>query len=284
MKGLSIVRIIRISRPRFWLYELGTFLIGVLAATGVKGSFFSPEVIVFCLFFLFPANLLIYGINDIYDYETDMRNPKKTGYEDVLSKDLHKKLQIIIAILCVPFVLFSIDLSLAAQIAFFLFFLFAVFYSAPPIRAKARPYFDSFFSAGHYVATGVFGYIIAGGSESFWLPVLAAMSWAIAMHAYSAVPDIHADSEAKLATIATALGGKATIVLCLALYTIAAGITFSYFGPLTLLWYLQYLYMMVRSYNASEAQLFTLYTYFPYINALVGMALFFSILFTKGWL
>jgi 4-hydroxybenzoate polyprenyltransferase len=31
------------------------------------------------------------------------------------------------------------------------------------------------------------------------------MSWAMAMHAFSAVPDIQADKDAKLATIATFL-------------------------------------------------------------------------------
>lgn len=42
------------------------------------------------------------------------------------------------------------------------------------------------------------------------------------MHAFSAVPDIQADSDAKVDTIATWLGGRTTIWVCFALYTIAA--------------------------------------------------------------
>jgi 4-hydroxybenzoate polyprenyltransferase len=35
------------------------------------------QVLLFGLYFLIPANIRIYGINDIYDYETDKLNPKK---------------------------------------------------------------------------------------------------------------------------------------------------------------------------------------------------------------
>jgi 4-hydroxybenzoate polyprenyltransferase len=35
--------------------------------------------------------------------------------------------------------------------------------------------------------------------------IIAAIDWAIAMHAYSAIPDIKADSEAGISTVATLL-------------------------------------------------------------------------------
>ena len=35
----------------------------------------------FVVYFLIPANILIYGINDIFDYDTDKLNPKKGTYE-----------------------------------------------------------------------------------------------------------------------------------------------------------------------------------------------------------
>jgi len=284
MMTLSFKKLLVISRPRFWLYELGTFAIGGLAAALTQDQMLSLAVLVFGFFFLFPANLFIYGVNDVFDYETDIRNPKKTGYEQVLPKAFHAKLLIIILILCIPFSLYGLTLSLPAVLSLAAFFFFAGFYSAPPIRAKARPFFDSVFSAGHYVATGVFGYFLLGGMESIWLLVSASMAWAIAMHAYSAVPDIEADSEAGLETIATTLGATNTIWLCLPLYTFAAVIAYSYIGLVAVVFYLPYLYMMIRSINAPKDALFKLYTYFPTINALVGMGIFFSVLAGKGWL
>lgn len=45
-------------------------------------------------------------------------------------------------------------------IAFLAFLFFAGQYSAKPIRAKGRPGRDSFFSAGHYIATAAFGFFL----------------------------------------------------------------------------------------------------------------------------
>ena len=33
------------------------------------------------MYFLLPYNLLVYGVNDIYDYESDLKNPRKGSLE-----------------------------------------------------------------------------------------------------------------------------------------------------------------------------------------------------------
>lgn len=277
-------RLLALSRPHFWLYELGTYFIGVAIAATSSGVFMTPWVLVYAVYFLFPANLLIYGINDIYDYETDRLNPKKAGYESVLPKTLHAKVFTVILYTNAPFIALAVFLPQPATIALLVFVLCATFYSAPPVRAKARPGYDSLFSAGHYVATGVFGYTLVGGSGSLWLPVLAGMVWAIAMHAYSAVPDIAADKAARMKTIATVLGKTVTIWLCLLLYVVAAWITTLYVGSIAVALCIPYVVMMVLSLYSTDTQLLKLYTYFPWLNAIVGMAIFFSILLEKPWL
>jgi 4-hydroxybenzoate polyprenyltransferase len=35
-------------------------------------------VVLLMIYFTYPANLLVYGVNDIFDYETDKLNAKKT--------------------------------------------------------------------------------------------------------------------------------------------------------------------------------------------------------------
>jgi 4-hydroxybenzoate polyprenyltransferase len=56
---------------------------------------------------------------------------------------------------------------------------------------------DMIFSAGHYVMTAVFAWtLIAPTSEINWRYVVAGMCWCMAMHLYSAIPDIQADAEA----------------------------------------------------------------------------------------
>ena len=165
------------------------------------------------------------------------------------------------------------------------FWFFAIFYSAPPIRAKAKPFVDSFFSAGHYVATGVFGYFLLVPNENVpWLAIIAAMSWSVAMHVYSAVPDIAADSGAGLKTTATHLGFQRAIWYCMLLYTLAAILASSLIGPLILFLLVPYIALLLLSLNASAEKLLVLYSYFPYLNALVGMILTFVAFSLNGWL
>lgn len=276
---MRVARLLRISRPRFWLYELGTYAVGVAVAYAAIGGGALPVIplLAFFAYFLFPANLLIYGINDIHDYETDRLNPKKTGYEALVLPAEHRSLYRAILLVTLPFLPFLWGAPFPAALAFAVFLFCAIGYSAPPVRAKARPGLDSLFSAGHYVATGAFGYLLAGGPELALAPIVAGMCWAVAMHAYSAVPDIQADGDAGLATIATRFGARGTLLLCLALYILAAVLAFPYLGALTVLLGAVYTAIMLASLLArSDAALFRLYAAFPVLNALAGMALFFS--------
>jgi 4-hydroxybenzoate polyprenyltransferase len=130
---------------------------------------------------------------------------------------------------------------------------------------------DSIFSAGHYVATGVFGYYLAGGTHFPAMGVTAGMCWAIAMHAYSAVPDIKADFAAKLKTIAIMVGAKRTIYFCWFLYMLAAILVFDIIPVASIIGALTFSYFMWRSTQArSDEALFKIYTYFPLINSIVG--------------
>ncbi len=270
---MNIKQILSISRPHFWLYEFGTYGIGLLIAYVAVGFSLSVEILLFGLYFLIPANILIYGINDIFDYETDMLNPKKDSYEDVLQPQDHKKVFLWIGATTVPFIIYGIFfISSTALLAFLVFVFFATFYSTPPIRAKARPVFDSIFSGSHYVGTAVFAYLLVYPEFSSinWWYVCAGLLWTVAMHAYSAVPDIDADRQAGVPTIATKLEKKHTLVLCLVLY-VASFVILGYFTSwLFLLLAAPYIYLVAKSFKVFDQELFGLYTYFPYLNALCG--------------
>lgn len=286
---MPIARISRISRPRFWLYEAGTFLVGIAIAhpdgsfSSTPSSIFSIiSCVAFFLYFLFPANLYIYGINDMFDYETDKLNPKKIQYEALVVPSEHRALWRAIAWTTIPFLLFLYQASFGTIFAFTAFLFFAGFYSAKPIRAKSIPGLDSVFSAGHYVATGFFAYLLAGGAHLSYVPFVAAMAWAIAMHAYSAVPDIAADVAGGVRTIATLFGKRITILVCATLYTVAGIFSYRYLGNFALVFAAIYLLLMAASLRTkTNDQLFSLYKIFPIVNALGGMAIFFIILLSK---
>ena len=268
---MTLREVLRISRPRFWLYEAATFgLIGAVAGA-TDFSFFSMwQYWVFALYFLIPANILIYGINDIFDYETDKLNPKKGTYEALVTPDKQRALWKWILITNIPF-FFFVQWTIPLILSFALFLFFATMYSAYPIRAKIRPVLDSFFSAGHYVATGVFGYFLVGGNGFPFIGVIAGMLWAVAMHAYSAVPDIKADYAAKLKTIAILIGPNRTIMLCWFLYILAAYLVKNIIPIPAIIGAIVFSYFMHRSLKAvNDEALFKLYTYFPLINTCIG--------------
>lgn len=75
---MKLKRLIKISRPRFWIYEVGPYIIGIAAAAhGDYSAWLLLPTLVFFVFFTYPANIYIYGINDAYDYDTDKLNPKR---------------------------------------------------------------------------------------------------------------------------------------------------------------------------------------------------------------
>lgn len=280
---MRFLRVMRISRPRFWIYELWPYMIWILAAmisTGVSFDALSwRRVLIFAVFFAIPANIWIYGINDIYDYETDKLNPKKQWYEALVEPREHRKLWSWILITTLPFMIF-LPIYSSVRIAFALFLFFSAQYSATPIRAKGRPIFDSLFSAGHYIATAAFWFFLVAPSTPLnYYYIVAGMLWAIAMHAYSAVPDIKADMDAWVPTIATFLWAKWTLFLCFVLYVVSAFLVFPFGWWITSLLSVLYCVMMGLSFMVhTDKRLFALYKWFPWINTICGMVLFFMLL------
>ena len=70
------------SRPLSWVNTAYPFAAAYLLTVREVDWVF----IVGTIYFLVPYNLAMYGINDVFDYESDLRNPRKGGVEgDVLA-------------------------------------------------------------------------------------------------------------------------------------------------------------------------------------------------------
>lgn len=262
------------------MYVLGTFLVGMIAA----GNPFQYEsstsilLLALALFFSLPANLLIYGVNDIYDYETDKLNDKKVGYEKFLPPENHKRLWLIIALLSLPFIPLVFLLNTPALFALSIFIFMGLFYSADPIRAKSKPPLDVVFSSIIYISPAVIGYFATGNSNLEWLAVTGGILWAFGMQTYSAIPDIKADKLAGVKTLATELGERKALWFCLAAYSMSSIIGYFYVGTIALVFGLIYSAIVLLS-LANSSKLFNYYTYFPLINIIGGAVLFFYLFF-----
>ena len=214
------------SRPISWINTAFPFAAAYVLTTGAVDAL----LVVGTIFFLIPYNLLMYGVNDVFDYESDLRNPRKGGSEGaLLEPGLHRTVVWWGIVTAAPLIVAMLWLGGTAHPwswAVLAISLFAVFaYSVPGLRFKERPVLDSVTSSTHFVSPAVYGLAVAGAE---WTPQLIALlaaffCWGMASHAFGAVQDVVPDREAGIASIATALGARATVRLALALWT-AAGL------------------------------------------------------------
>jgi 4-hydroxybenzoate polyprenyltransferase len=256
-------------------------LIGSIAGVDSVPGLLRWDLLIFGLYFTFPANLLIYGVNDIYDYETDVLNDKKAGYETLVTPVQRPRLWLAIAVVNLPFIVASLAYGAQCVSVLSIFLFLSIFYSAPPIRAKAKALLDSAFNA-LYIMPGIFAYVVTSGTYPGWEIVTAGCLWTAAMHAYSAIPDIAADREAGLKTVATALGARMTLALCLVLFVSASVLSASRLGLLSIGLGGGYALLILASYiSLRRGRLFDLYRRFPVVNMTAGFVLFWHIALYK---
>lgn len=220
----TVWALIQSSRPISWINTAFPF-----AATYV---FFTDRIdltlVIGTLFFLIPYNLLMYGINDVFDYESDLRNPRKGGIEGaLLDKSLHKLTIWVSALSCLPFVAYLVWVGNAWASLALAFALFTVLaYSVKGLRFKERPFLDSITSASHFVNPMIFAALLVGENLAqpvLWQALIAFTFWGMASHAFGAVQDVRADREGGIASIATVIGARATTRFAFLLY-LAAGL------------------------------------------------------------
>ncbi|MGC0249059.1 prenyltransferase [Pseudactinotalea sp. Z1748] len=217
----ALAQLLGSSRPLSWIntaYPFGAAYL--LAGGGVDVAF-----VVGALYFLIPYNLAMYGINDVFDYESDLRNPRKGGVEGVVLDRRWHRLTIGAALVTnVPFLIALLLMGTLASAAVLAVSVFAVVaYSAPPMRSKERPVLDSMTSSTHFVSPAVFGLVLAGGdpSRTALIALAAFFVWGVASQAFGAVQDVTADRQAGIASIATWLGAARTVRLAMVLYAVS---------------------------------------------------------------
>ncbi|MBA8814445.1 UbiA family prenyltransferase, partial [Frigoribacterium faeni] len=157
------------SRPLSWINTAFPFAAAYILATAstpqdgwyayapLSGETFHPDLgfdfsgvpwliaVVGILYFLVPYNLAMYGINDVFDYESDLRNPRKGGVEGaLLDRSLHRTTLWAAVVTNVPFLVLLVVVGSPLSWLVLAISVFAVIaYSAPGLRFKERPFVDS---------------------------------------------------------------------------------------------------------------------------------------------
>jgi len=215
----SLTKLFKVSRPISWINTAYPFAATYL----LLGGGFDALFFIGTLFFLIPYNLLMYGINDVFDYESDILNPRKNSIEGALeAKSFHPTILWAAAITTLPFGIAIILLSSVNAAAIFVGVLFfVVAYSLKWLRFKEKPFLDSITSSIHFVGPMVFAIAVTGFNPVAWPFALALFLWGIASHAFGAVQDVIPDREGNLSSVATIIGARATVWLSIVLYAAA---------------------------------------------------------------
>ncbi|MCA3749456.1 MAG: UbiA family prenyltransferase [Rubrobacter sp.] len=210
-------RLLHISRPVLWINTVGSGFVGMWLAGHLWSWGFVPVL----LWLTLPFNLLIYGVNDIFDRETDAANPRKGSLEGArIQPGEIRSIWAAVLLSNAPFAAyFALALPPAATLWMAAYALVFLGYSVPPVRFKARPYLDSLSNAA-YAFPLVF-VPLALGESPVWPAALGLMAWSVAKHAFDAVQDIREDLRAGIVTTPVRIGVRGTVVWSGAWWTLA---------------------------------------------------------------
>jgi 4-hydroxybenzoate polyprenyltransferase len=279
-----LIQSFKVSRYRFWIYTAGTYVVGYALGLTTWTDFLRLEYFLSLIYFFFPGNVLLYGINDYYDSETDDLNPKKDMKEYRIRVSDKRRLQrILLAVIIISLGYLITLQTLTEKLIFATFLFLSYWYSAPPIRLKAVPFLD-FVSNILYILPGILGYYQVIHTLPSLLIIMSGFFHTSAMHLFSAIPDIEYDNEANIQTTAVVLGKRRALQLCLFLWTFFA-ITVLYlthfhtFALIAIFFPAIPLLLLINQ----DLDIEKIYWYLPYINTILGGLLFTYLSISNGF-
>ncbi|MDJ0316274.1 prenyltransferase [Arthrobacter antibioticus] len=271
------------SRPVSWVNTAYPFAAAYFLVTGRIDWVF----VVGTIFFLIPYNLLMYGINDVFDYESDLLNARKGGVEGAVLDRRHHRFVLWAAVIATaPFVLvLATQGGVGANIVLTVSLFAVVAYSAPVLRFKERPFLDSITSSTHFVSPAVYGLALVNAefSPAVWAVLLAFFLWGMASHAFGAVQDVVPDREANIASIGTVLGARFTAWFSFIAYAMAGVLMLWTPAPFAAVLAVPYLINVgpyLRVTDATSASANVAWKRFLWLNYLTG----FLVTLTLIWL
>jgi 4-hydroxybenzoate polyprenyltransferase len=208
-----------VSRPLLYPLIPILFLLGYQAGGGVVADL-RPLDILFVLALTWPVAMILYGINDVYDYDTDSRNKNRRHIDGAIVAPLEAR-QVWRGVSVAMLLLMSVGVLAHGWFgALFAtsILIASISYSVPPLRIKTRAGLDVIFSGCLYVTVMYSaGYAVAYPDS--WPPAEAWLLalFAVAFHALGTLRDYTADQVTNNATFAVVYGPRATALLVTAL-------------------------------------------------------------------
>ena len=250
----SLLLLIAVSRPAGWFSFPLFFLMGSVSSGSTT---ITPLFISQILLLSFPFCIFGYGLNDIYDYESDKINARKGLFEGIVLQPEYHSFVKHVAFFSISLLFFTslLTLNIFNILAVVLIVSLGYFYSAPPVRLKERPPLDSITNGiGYFFAPFFLGFSFSGsiflnaGKGILWIGVCLITAVVMGFHAYRTIQDYDVDKKIGVKTFATVFGKRgasffALLVSILALFFANSPILFKpvtdyYLGLCSLLFFI----------------------------------------------
>ena len=258
---------LKVSRPGLWFATVWLYL---LPTSQVDTIWTSIPFWIGLVYVTFPLNFMVYGWNDMVDFDTDQVNPRKDSFW-FGAKGTQEQLQnlwrpiLIIQILFVPILIYFSGWQFLGLITAFVFI--NGLYNLPNNGLRSRPPLELLCQVG-YVMTATFSVFINQVANLPYLTYFYLLLFAWQSHLIGEVMDIEPDRKANRRTTATLLGMKKTKLLIIGVVLIEVGLLlfvykdFIFGGMLAigLLWLVLDLFWIykTKTYTVEQMRLFGL--------------------------
>jgi 4-hydroxybenzoate polyprenyltransferase len=259
-----LVFLLQVSRPGLW----STTALFYLMPLGHADILHSGKLWLGLFFVLFPLGLLLYGVNDIVDVETDALNPRK-GTFMFGSRGAREQLAALkwqVAVVQIPFVAVFYFFVGPRILWWYAILQLAVgLYNAPGIALKGRPPFDVLIQAS-YLLVFVLSSWLNNAPQLPWQTFLLGAMFAMHSHIFGEVMDIEPDQLSGRQTTARLVGRVPAKFLIAAFLCVETILVRAYFRDwiiagflaLSALWFLMDATLLWRNhaYRPKEMRLF----------------------------
>ncbi len=222
------VFLLQASRPGLWLTAIAFYMLPL----GQRAVFHSLAFWLGALYVSFPMGLLLYGWNDIVDYEADRLNPRKGTFLFGArgTREQLRRLPLRIALVQLPFVVAITMLGGTKMLLCFTGMMAAAaLYNWPRYGFKARPPLEILNQAG-YLFVFLLSSWINDAPLLPWATLLFGALFAMHSHVFGEVMDLEPDRAAGRRTTATVIGRVPAKLLMTVLMLAEAGLVARFFG------------------------------------------------------
>ncbi len=208
MKGIAaeLRFLLKVARPGFWLTSIWFYLLPL----GQHRVFGTVEFWLGLFYLTFPLGMIIYGWNDVVDFETDRLNPRKDSFLFGARPTPEQigRLPWRIAVVQMPFVLLLTYLLGWRALAWFtVLAATTAIYNWPRIGCKGRPGFDLLNQAA-YLLVFILSSWINGLPQAPWFTFIFGALFAMHSHLFGEIMDLEPDRAVGRRTTAVTVGAR----------------------------------------------------------------------------